>query len=227
MRVESACEQLHEMLEGLQEWFEPSRDLPELGIYFFYEEGEMTDHSGRQRIVRVGTHGTRASKRVRTLRERLKDHYNGNREGSVFRRHLGSALLRVKGEPDERVKEWWKKRKSAIWKEFEETETEVSKTLRSKFSFRVLRVERKEERRLFEERIIATLSSCTVCKPSNNWLGRFAWSEKVHRSGLWNSEFTDSLERLTEKDLKRLRELASMSSIKYPSTAAKSLELER
>ena len=27
MKVESACEQLHEMLEGFQEWSEPSRNL--------------------------------------------------------------------------------------------------------------------------------------------------------------------------------------------------------
>ena len=218
MRVESACEQLHKMLDGLQEWFEPSRNLPELGIYFFYEEGKITDHSDRQRIVRVGTHGTRAAKRVRTLRERLKDHYNGNREGSVFRKHLGSALLRVKGESDERVNEWWKKRKSPIWKEFKETETEVSKTLRSKFSFRVIRVDSREERKLFEEKIIATLSSCSVCKPSEKWLGRFAWSERVRKSGLWNSDYVNSPARLTERDIRRLKKLVSTSSIHHPLT---------
>jgi hypothetical protein len=197
------------MLEALQEWFEPSKNLPELGIYFFYEQGEITAHSGRPRIVRVGTHGTRAGKRVRTLRQRLRDHYKGNREGSVFRKHLGSALLKAAGESDERVKEWWKKRKSLLWKEFAGTEADVSKTLRSKFFFRVIQVDSKEERKVFEEKIIATLASCSVCKPSRNWLGRFAWSEKVRVSGLWNSDYVDSSNRLTEKDLQRIEELVS------------------
>jgi len=79
MNIIEACKQIHEILESLPRWSEPSNHLPKNGIYFFYEEGEITPHTGKQRIVRVGTHGA-----SRTLKQRLKnDHYRGNREGSI------------------------------------------------------------------------------------------------------------------------------------------------
>jgi len=216
MKAEDACKQVHEILDKLPRWFEPSSNLPEKGIYFFYEEGEITPHTGKRRIVRVGTHGTKPAKKIRSLRQRLTDHYHGNREGSVFRKHLGSALLKAEGASEDRIKEWLRKRKSLFWKEFEQTELKVSELLKSKFFFRVIRVDGEEERRIFEEKIIATLSSCPVCKPSEKWLGRFAWSGKVRRSGLWNSDFIDSVARLTEKELKRLEQLASISFSYHP-----------
>ena len=80
--------------------------------------------------------------------------------------------------------------------------------LRSRFFFRVIGVDSVEERKVFEEKIIATIAACPVCRPSEKWLGNFAWSEKVRRSGLWNSNFVDSTARLTEEDLTRLEQLA-------------------
>ena len=65
-----------------------------------------------------------------------------------------------------------------------------------------------EERKEFEEKLIATLSTCPICRSSETWLGRFAWSEKVRKSGLWNNNFVDSPARLTENDLARLEQLA-------------------
>jgi len=205
MDVAEACKQIHEILDVLLRWYKPSNSLPTNGIYFFYEEGELSAHNGKQRIVRVGTHG-----QSRTLKQRLgNDHYNGNREGSVFRKHLGTALLKRTGAPDTRISEWRKKRKkSPHWKEFEGTEREVDETLRSRFFFRVIDIDNVDERQMFEEKIIATISACPVCRPSEKWLGNFAWSEKVRRSGIWNSNFVYSHARLTEKDLMRLKQLA-------------------
>jgi len=85
MNDAEACMRVHELLENLPKLDESSDSLPSGGIYFFYEEGEYCLHTGRQRIVRVGTHGA-----GRTLKRRLRDHYNGNRKGSVFRKHIGT-----------------------------------------------------------------------------------------------------------------------------------------
>ena len=73
------------------------RSLPERGIYFFYEDGEIRRKSGSgPRIVRVGTHAlTNGSKS--TLAQRLRQHRGsqrgGNHRGSIFRLLVGQALL--------------------------------------------------------------------------------------------------------------------------------------
>jgi len=80
------------LLESLPVRREPAVTLPTSGIYFFYEAGEYTSHTHSFRIVRVGTHGA-----GRTLRQRLNDHYSGNREGSIFRKYLGGAKQKISG----------------------------------------------------------------------------------------------------------------------------------
>lgn len=112
-------------------------------------------------------------------------------------------------------KDWRRRRKGyALWKRFKETEREVDEVIKSKFFFRVIPVDSVDERRAFEEKLIATIAACPVCRPSHSWLGRFAWSEKVRRSGLWNSNFVDSPARLTEKALARLEQLARKTLMK-------------
>jgi len=204
------CRRIHEALDALPRWHEPSQNLPLKGIYFFYEDGEMCSHTGKHRIVRVGIHGERSS-----LRKRLMQHYRLNREGSVFRKHLGSALLKKAGVVDNEIREWNKKRRSLRWAEFKDTEREVSKLLRSKFFFRVVSVEDPNERKRLEVKLIATLASCPSCKPSDSWLGQFAWNEKVKRSGLWNSNFVYSPTEISREDVATFEQLACETSISH------------
>lgn len=207
-----ACRRIHELLESLPIWKEPLDHIHGSGIYFFYEAGEYTSHTNGFRIVRVGTHGA-----GRTLRQRLNDHYFGNRESSIFRKHLGSALLKISGESDGHIREWIRRRKgNDSWHKFDNVENEVSALLRSKFNFRVVEVDKVFERENFEEKIIATIVACPVCKPSENWLGKFAWSIKVRESGLWNSNFVSSPRKMTESDLalieRRVKETLSKAT---------------
>jgi hypothetical protein len=72
---------------------------PGKGVYFFFETGEIRRESGiGPRVVRVGTHALASSSRA-TLRQRLFQHRGnagdrgGNHRGSVFRKHVGFALL--------------------------------------------------------------------------------------------------------------------------------------
>ncbi len=202
LNLTEPCKQTHRALQSLWKYYEPATNLPQNGIYFFYEEGEFCSHTGKARIVRVGTHGERA-----TLRKRLRQHYRLNREGSVFRKHLGTALLKKKGFLDDQISEWRKGRKSKRWNDFKDTEDEICQLLRSKFFFRVIAVDSANERKILEEKLIASLAVCSECKPSTGWLGRFAWSKKIRKSGLWNSNYVDSENKMDAEDLERLRQL--------------------
>ena len=71
---------------------------PDRGVYFFFEKGE-TRHfdSASLRVVRVGTHAVSIGSKS-TLWGRLKQHQGiasggGNHRGSIFRHHVGAALM--------------------------------------------------------------------------------------------------------------------------------------
>jgi len=71
---------------------------PKQGVYFFFESGELRSDGLTPRVVRVGTHAVSKNSHT-TLWSRLSNHQGtvkskgGNHRGSVFRKHLGSALL--------------------------------------------------------------------------------------------------------------------------------------
>src|SRR5215207_7564170 len=73
-------------------------DWPRRGVYFFTELGEFRSGPPNVlRIVRVGTHAVSAGSKS-TLWGRLRAHRGGregrgNHRGSIFRLHVGHALL--------------------------------------------------------------------------------------------------------------------------------------
>ncbi len=81
-------------------------DCPAGGVYFFFEDGEVRG-DGSSRVVRVGTHALTATSKA-TLWGRLRQHRghlagrdpgSGNHRASVFRRHVGAALIQRDGQP--------------------------------------------------------------------------------------------------------------------------------
>jgi integrase len=127
--------------------------LPENGLYFFYEQGETWGHGGtRPRIVRVGTH------RDGNFRRRIAEHYllneakmNFNKDKpkpsdrSIFRKNIGKTLLK---NEDPYLKIWEIdfmtrnnkmkfSNKRDITKE-QETEEQITKVLRDNFAFRFI-----------------------------------------------------------------------------------------
>jgi hypothetical protein len=200
------CKWLHEQLQRLplvRHPFDLDR-LPENGIYFFYETGESWGHGGdKPRVVRVGTH------RDGNFRSRIAEHYlfnnskmNFNKDNpkpsdrSIFRKNIGRALL---NRNKDAYLEIWEidfmisknkmrfAEKRDIDKE-RELETEITRLLRSNFSFRFIELTG-QTRRMgptgLESSLIGTLALCSLCKPSNNWLGKHSPKDQIRNGKLW------------------------------------------
>ena len=186
MEKDELCWEVHKLVNGLKSFQGSSEELPLNGIYFFFEDGESYEKDGvkLERIVRVGTHREQGN-----FRRRIWYHYNGNKNGSVFRKHLGGALIARDDPSDKRLSQWLAQ-DTPTYPEIEEL---VSRILRNRFHFRYVMVDDPDERLRLEECLIATLAGCQSCKPSSNWLGRYAKDEKIRLSGLWNSQHVDSM----------------------------------
>jgi hypothetical protein len=81
---------------------------PDHGVYLFFEPGEHREDGDAPRVTRVGTHALTATSRTR-LWNRLAQHRGsiggsnpggGNHRGSVFRLHVGTALIARDGWPE-------------------------------------------------------------------------------------------------------------------------------
>jgi hypothetical protein len=175
---------------------------PQRGVYFFFEPGEMRSHSGEGlRVVRVGTHALKEGSRA-TLWGRLKQHQGnlnnqgGNHRGSVFRLHVGTAMIKRDGCP-QGIAETWGKGSSAskdVRKNEHPLEQVVSRHIRQ-MPFLWLAVEDvpgpDSLRGIIERNAIALLSNYNIQDdpldpPSPEWLGLHADREEIRRSGLWN-----------------------------------------
>jgi len=198
------CKIIYEILSSLPEYdYKTSKsELPINGIYFFYEDGEFCeDRNGRQkRIVRVGTHREDGN-----FKNRINNHFGGNKNSSVFRKHLGGALIRKKNPNDMRLNQWLKQDAPT----FQEIETEVSSVLKENFRFKCLPIEDRQERLSLEEQLITTLSRCPGCYPSENWLGHYAADELIQKSGLWNTQHVFGNNIITEESIKRIKEIVN------------------
>lgn len=179
---------------------------PECGMYFFYEDGEgRADGSGR--VVRVGTHALKDSDLTR-LWGRLAQHRGqlagrhpggGNHRASVFRRHVGSALIRHGDRIDQDLlSSWLDRRRDPGERSAREAEIELEASRYiGAMPFVWLNVPGRPDLstgRAYLERNSIALLSCRaggLDQPSAGWLGHFADNVKVSESGLWNVHYVD------------------------------------
>lgn len=209
--AEETCARMHAALSTLP--LRKSIDgVPTDGLYFFYEDGETNAHGGGPRIVRVGNH----PRSVGGLRKRLHDHYSGNKNGSVFRKLLGGALIRRRNPNNPCLlprpgEGHWERHGKRTCSRCKPIEHEVSSLLRERFSFRCVRIVARAERNRFEQALIASLAKCPKCEASPTWLGQYAYSPNVQQSGLWNSDFIDSV-LLTSSELSRFENLVQQTA---------------
>lgn len=170
-------------------------DLPPRGVYFFVDPNEpRASQPGRARVVRVGTHALKRGGSA-TLTNRLRQHLGasngvGNHRGSIFRLHVGAALVARDGLE---VPTW----SSTAWPNDAERGREVDLERRvSRYlgELEVLVVPILDDagpdslRGYVERNAIGLLSTVgrEVDSPSDDWLGRHAARQPVRASGLWN-----------------------------------------
>lgn len=181
--------------------------LPHNGIYLFFEKGEDLDLDGEKhpRIVRVGTHIKDGN-----FPQRIRQHYgnvnslNGNKNGSVFRLHLGGALM-IQNNPNDPRLNAWLKHMGASDPQVEEV---VSRQLRDNFTFAWIEVPYRNDRLALEEGLIALLALDSRNAPSKKWLGQYSARNTICRTGLWNTDKTSG-QPLTHQQLEQLQHLVS------------------
>lgn len=206
------CNEIHKIFNGLKEYKFPfdQKEIPKNGIYILFEKGEKVDRL--KRIVRVGTHTG-----DNQLPSRLKQHFiKENKDRSIFRKNIGRALLNA--DNDSFLEQWQlnltsraNKEKNSGKVDFEKlksVEKRVTEYIQSNFSFAVFEVLEKEQRLTIESRIISTVSNCTNCKPSKNWLGLSSPKQKIIESGLWlvNELWKQSLTETELAEVKNITE---------------------
>jgi hypothetical protein len=200
--------------------------IPERGVYFFFEPGEERSGSGAgPRVVRVGTHALQVGSRS-TLRGRLRAHLGnvsgmrpggGNHRASVFRIHVGHALIRRNGYPESVTAQWG--RGSTAPAEVREREYPLERDVSAHLAQMPVLWVRIDDvpgphsiRAYIERNTLALLSSAPVHgqpidAPSVAWLGRWAVPPGIRETGLWNVRhageayepgFLDALQRLVE-----------------------------
>jgi hypothetical protein len=206
--AKETCARIHGALSTLPLRRSADAGVPSDGLYFFYEDGEINSHGTGARVVRVGNHPHAAG----GLRNRLRNHYPGNKNASVFRKFLGGALIRQRNPDDPCLlpgpgQGHWERQDGKACSTCKPVEQEVSRLLKEHFSFRCVRIVDRTERNRFEQLLIASLARCPKCEASPMWLGRYAYSSNVRGAGLWNSDFIDSVP-LTISELTRFESLA-------------------
>lgn len=201
----SHMEGLAQRIGGFKHLTDPTlaRHCPKAGLYFFFERGELRPN-GRPRVVRIGTHALTPSSKT-TLWSRLRHHMGrtggsnpggGNHRGSIFRRHVGSALLNQRGDTD-LLGSWMAPDPVPDYVHSERAlEVEVSRVIRE-MPFLWLGVPTRRDgssdRGLLERNLISLLSTLAGAKEaaSSTWLGRHAVARKVRESSLWNVNHVD------------------------------------
>lgn len=202
IEVKIGGKQLLKNCDGYMRW-------PKRGVYFFFEPGEERTTSGEGlRCVRVGTHALKKNGDT-TLWKRLSQHRGnvggknpggGNHRGSVFRHHVGTALMARDHWPPEIAKNWGGSNAPGPVKGSEVPfEQAISKYIGSMpFIWLEINDEPGPDslRGYIERNAIALLSNYhrknnPIDPPSQAWLGNLAKSEKIKRAGLWNSNHVD------------------------------------
>jgi hypothetical protein len=186
--MSEVCEYLHKKIVELPLYSYDSKLLPENGIYFLFEKGEISHNVNR--IVRIGTHNGQGR-----LLKRINEHFfTPNKDRSIFRKHLGRCLLAK--ENDCFLDDWEidlttaknreKYSKHLDFKKLAITENIVTDYIKKNFFLSLLEIDDKMFRLKIEKKLIGTLANCCDCIPSTNWIGHYHPNKKISENGIWN-----------------------------------------
>jgi hypothetical protein len=172
---------------------------PRHGVYFFFEPGEGRSN-GEARIVRVGTHALLPTSKT-TLWTRLSQHSGrvggtnpggGNHRGSIFRLHVGTALI-TRGDVAALPLDAWLAPEQSP--DYHEAERIVERAVSDYIGHMPVlwvdvptRDDGASDRGAIEANTIALLSTVGggLDAASPAWLGRHATNMAIKSSGLWN-----------------------------------------
>jgi hypothetical protein len=171
-------------------FYGPNSLLPLNGIYFFFEKEQKIWLVSREfdRVVRIGI-----NEKPNNFGKRIREHYKGNIEGSVFRENIGWALLERHGYKPKNLYETkanYKKQCSCG-----PIETLISKYFSEALTFKAFAI---QYEKLVEYEKILTMAFSIYYQYKmwmgelniKNWLGLYSYSrgDKIKKSGLWNCE---------------------------------------
>jgi hypothetical protein len=193
-----------------------SMDFPDRGVYFFFAPGSDLAHSSSStwHLTRIGTVGV-ADGSSASLWGRLRQHRGntrgeyaggGNARGSVFRKHVGRAIIERDGLHDQ-YPHWGVPHAEgldidtdALREQEHPLEERVSAYIRS-LPFLYLDVEDQpgpdSDRAAIEMNAIALTShyrrQMETPYPKPSWLGRHSPKPEIYRTALWNIEHVSAL----------------------------------
>ena len=165
------------------------------GVYFFLDDAQPRWTDSSPRVVRVGTHAVSAGSRS-SLWGRLRAHrgnldLGGNHRSSIFRLHVGAALL-AEGKTSAAAS-WGRVQgaSAAVLRAEADLERKVSSYIGS---LRVVWIEVPDapspysDRAYLERNSIALLAGPLgpLDPPTEDWLGRCSSHDVIRTSGLWN-----------------------------------------
>jgi len=216
LSINEKCEKLHKWFNGLKRLRFPFNDkeIPLNGMYVLFQKDEFAHN--KNRIVRIGTHTG-----MDQLISRLEQHFiKENKDRSIFRKNIGRCFLNKNG--DEFLEKWEldltsKENKEKYSKLIDfnkqmQIEEAVTKYIQDNFNFVVIPIENRQRRLDLESKIISTISLCSECHPSKNWLGLFSPLEKIRESGLW--QVNELYKKpMSDKDMSELKELINLIKI--------------
>lgn len=167
------------------------------GVYFFFEQYQTRNSRDALRVVRVGTHAVSTGSKT-TLWNRLYTHKGtrsggGNHRGSIFRLHIGRALIERNGSTEFLHWGHGSNAEKSIRESERPHEEHVSEYI-GNMPFLCLGVDDKpgknSDRAFIERNAITFLAGANgqspADSPTENWLGVHSPREKIRLSGLWN-----------------------------------------
>jgi phosphatidylserine/phosphatidylglycerophosphate/cardiolipin synthase-like enzyme len=125
------------------------------------------------------------------------DHFDReDRNASIFRRHIGRALLNRAKDPYLDIWSLDTSRQPDRDREDARTaarvERDVSAYMRVNLSFSVIPVASVDSRLRLGEAIVATLHQAKNFAPSDSWLGHYSPDSQIRASGLWQKRALDA-----------------------------------
>ena len=179
---------------------------PLRGVYFFFEPGE-TRRDGTPRVTRVGPHALTSSSQS-SLWGRLAQHRGrvggrhaggGNHRGSIFRRHVGRALLDRDGDVSGVAATWGKGSSRVPGDGGGRARPRGDGQRLSRFAAVPVAgggrpPGRTSHRGIIERGFIGLLSrrvNPAADPPSAGWLGLRRLRPQIRTSGLWNVNHVD------------------------------------